>query len=32
MYVRGMEQILQAGMERGYGTGVVPDLVLDFII
>ena len=24
MYVRGMEQILQAGMERGYGTRCGP--------
>ena len=23
---RGMERILQGGMERGYGTGVVPEL------
>ena len=29
---RGMERILQTGMERGYGTGVVPDLVPDLII
>jgi len=32
MYVRGMERILHAGMERGYGTGVVLDLVLEFTI
>ena len=34
---RGMERILQAGMERGYGTGVcngpvVPDHVADLVI
>ena len=29
---RGMERILQTGMEQGYGTGVVPDLVPDLII
>ena len=26
-----MERILQTGMERGYGTGVVPDLVPDLM-
>ena len=29
---RGMERILQAGMERGYGTAVVPDHVPDLVI
>ena len=28
---RGMERILQGGMERGYGTGVVPELVPDLL-
>ena len=28
---RGVERILQTGMERGYGTGVVLDPVPDLI-
>ena len=32
VWIRSMERILQTGMEPGYGTGVVPDLLPDPII
>ena len=31
IWIRGMERILQRGMKRGYGTGVVLELVPDLL-
>ena len=31
VWIRGMERILQGGIERGYGTGVVLEFVPDLL-